>query len=279
MSPEASLITRSTRAKLFAMALLTAIAFAFALVAYGRIEQLQSYHAFADTRSWWGIANAANVLSNLGFLVVGGLALRRIHAPARHRWALRALFIGITLTGFGSAYYHWAPSDSSLVWDRAPMSLAFAALAAYLFERISGAAAPGRLALALGSGLAATAWWQFSGDLRPYIFVQGYPLICIACLTAWAELSSSVRCAIPTVMGRALALAFLCYAAAKLAEYFDDELYAWSGTLVSGHALKHLLAALSCWALLPLIESAPLRRSSARPRRPHPVDADEAAAG
>ena len=39
--------------------------------------------------------------------------------------AIDVLFLGILLTGFGSAYYHLEPNDQTLFWDRLPMAISF----------------------------------------------------------------------------------------------------------------------------------------------------------
>ena len=44
------------------------------------------------------------------------------------RWPWLALTVGIFLTGFGSSYYHWNPSDDTLFWDRLPMAIGFGAM-------------------------------------------------------------------------------------------------------------------------------------------------------
>ena len=47
------------------------------------------------------------------------------------------LFAGILLTAFGSSWYHLAPSNDSLMWDRLPMSIIFAAfISITIMERI-----------------------------------------------------------------------------------------------------------------------------------------------
>jgi hypothetical protein len=96
------------------------------LAAMSPIVQDQAYHAFADTRRLLGIPNVWNVVSNLPFVAVGaaGVALLRKDAAAT------ALFVGILLTGFGSSYYHLAPDDGTLFWDRLPMTIGFMALLA-----------------------------------------------------------------------------------------------------------------------------------------------------
>ncbi|MDH5750231.1 MAG: hypothetical protein OEY85_13050, partial [Rhodospirillales bacterium] len=45
------------------------------------IPQPASYHGFADRRSFLGIPNFADVMSNFGFLIVGVLGLARVFAP------------------------------------------------------------------------------------------------------------------------------------------------------------------------------------------------------
>jgi hypothetical protein len=39
------------------------------------------------------------------------------------------------------------------------------------------------------------------------------------------------------------------YALAKVLEYFDEQIYA-IGFVVSGHTLKHVVAAAACWVVL-----------------------------
>jgi hypothetical protein len=56
-----------------------------AVFASPRLPQSQDYHRIADVRTWLGIPNALNVLSNLPFALVGvlGLAATLSAAPAR----------------------------------------------------------------------------------------------------------------------------------------------------------------------------------------------------
>jgi hypothetical protein len=94
------------------------------------IAQDETYHLFADGRALCGIPNFWNVVSNLPFAIVGALGLWKL------RTALdRALFTGILLTFFGSAYYHLAPSDGRLIWDRLPMTIVFMSLLACVITK------------------------------------------------------------------------------------------------------------------------------------------------
>jgi hypothetical protein len=120
------------------------------------IAQDQAYHLFADSRTLWDVPNFWNVASNLPFAVVGILGLWKLRGVFD-----RVLFTGVLLTFFGSAYYHLAPSDARLVWDRLPMTLVFMALLACVVK-----ANDWLLAMFLACGVASVLWWSMTGDLR-----------------------------------------------------------------------------------------------------------------
>jgi hypothetical protein len=112
------------------------------------IPQDLDYHNFADDRTTLGVPNFLNVASNLPFLVVGVLGLWLLLQPdvvrpdgsvrePAERWPLLVLFAGVLLTAFGSSYYHLAPDNNRLVWDRLPMTVAFMGFyASMIGERI-----------------------------------------------------------------------------------------------------------------------------------------------
>jgi len=211
------------------------------------IAQDPAYHAFADQRSLIGIPNFWNVASNLPFLLVGALGLRRaarLRSGPRASWL--TLFAGIALVAAGSAYYHWNPGDATLVWDRLPMTIGFMGLFAALVSesvapRLERALLPGMLAI----GVASVGVWVATGDLRFYAWVQLLPLVTIPLLVAlFARARASAG---------PLLVALAAYVIAKLAELYDRGIFAGSGELVGGHALKHLLAAGACWALAGIV--------------------------
>jgi hypothetical protein len=187
------------------------------------IAQDQAYHFFGDNRTILGIPNFWNVVSNLPFALVGLLGLWKLRGGPD-----RVLFTGVLLTFFGSAYYHLAPSDARLVWDRLPMTLVFMALLACVLEVDNWL-----LAVFLACGVASVLWWNVSNDLRPYVLVQFGPfLILIPAL--W-----SLRNA------RYLAAVLAFYALAKLAEFYDRGIF--STLPISGHTIKHVLAAIATY--------------------------------
>jgi len=221
---------------------------ALTLLAHGAIPQWADYHAFADTRGWLGVPNAENVLSNLPFALIGlwGWFAARQSLP----W--RAFSAAVFCTAFGSALYHWAPGNAALVFDRLPIAWACAALTCGLLsERVD---ARWGSAMALSAALLAAscsvAWWWLgeqhgAGDLRPYLFVQFLPMLLVpaAVLTKLPTLRADAIVAGTwwTVLG--------LYAAAKLMEVADHTVLDALG-FVSGHTLKHLLAAAAALCLV-----------------------------
>jgi hypothetical protein len=194
------------------------------------LHQNQDYHHFADQRTLLGIPNFWNVVSNAPFAIVGFLGLIALRGAAS-----RILFAGVFLTAFGSAYYHWAPDDARLVWDRLPMTIVFMTLFALVIqERLR----PMKhlLPILLTIGIASVLWWQFTGNLWPYVFVQFVPMLAIPILLLRR----------PGVPGLWPVIA--CYALAKVAEQFDAAIY--SALPLSGHTWKHLLGALATWFIL-----------------------------
>jgi len=223
-----------------------------------RIAQDPAYHRFADRRTLWGVPHGLDVWSNLAFPLVGlwGL-IRVVSAPAggrddpftdpRERWPFAVVCVGVALTGLGSAWYHAAPDNARLVWDRLPMTLVFMGmLAAVVAERVSVAAGLVLLPVFLASGLASIAYWHASeaagaGDLRPYVLVQFFPALAIP-LMLWLFPARYTR-------GGDIVVVLVIYGAAKIFEVLDGRIFAMGG-LVSGHTLKHLMAALACWWLI-----------------------------
>jgi hypothetical protein len=197
-----------------------------------------AYHDFADQRALLGVPNLLDVASNIAFMVGGtfGVALcLGEHRPrAVASWTM--LFIGTAMVSLGSAYYHWAPSDATLVWDRLPMTLGFMALfVALLAEHIDQTLDRTLLAPALSAGLASVLWWRWTGDLRYYLWVQFAPLLCIPLVLLLFPARYTHR--------RYLAYGLGLYVLAKLAESADRKIFELTGEVISGHTIKHLLAA------------------------------------
>lgn len=219
--------------------LLIAAPLLYLLFVYGApIPQDRGYHVFADSRTCLGWQNFGNVASNAAFLAVGAVGAvwcyRHPGTDAVRSWAV--FFIGVALVFFGSGYYHYAPSDESLVWDRLPMTIAFMGLFAALLSEHLGRRLEYRLLIpALLVGVASVVWWKISDDLRVYIWVQLTPLLVIPYVIA-------------VFRGRHTHSHYLLYgvgfyALAKVAELYDYGVYSLTANAISGHSLKHLVAA------------------------------------
>ncbi len=226
------------------------------------IPQDPAYHQFADQRTLFGIPHGLNVLSNLPFLLVGlwgfwvvfGLATDRAQ-PAFVRpvdsLPYQLLFLAVALVGLGSTYYHLAPSNETLLWDRLPLSMAFMAfLAAAITERLDRRAGIITLLPLIAFGLFSVLYWYYTeragaGDLRYYVVAQAYPILFVPLMVRL--LSSPYTC------GSDLYIAGLFYLLAKAAEVFDQALYAVGG-VISGHTCKHLLGALGAYWVLRMIQ-------------------------
>lgn len=216
-----------------------------------------AYHRFADRRVFFGIPNFSDVASNLAFLAVGIAGLRTcltLHlGSARNAWT--ALFTGVVLVGAGSAYYHWNPSNATLVWDRLPMTIGFMGLfAALLGEYVSTRLGAAILFPVLLFGLFSVLYGYWADDLRLYYWVQLIPLLMIPLVIVLYRDRAAYS-------HQWLLLAALGgYALAKLAEVYDAEIFILTKGLLSGHTAKHLLSAAGCFAIVRMLQS---RTSSA----------------
>lgn len=210
------------------------------------IPQSPTYHDYGDQRIIFGIPYFWNVVSNLPMLFIGVYGLWRCtrnwsRRPAGvTRWIPLVLSGGIFITCFGSAYYHWAPSNDTLLWDRLPMTLMFMSLFALLMYDYLGSKAGARTFwLAIPLGIASVLYWHFTeaaghGDLRPYALVQFFPMLAAPVLILFYPGKVTYV--------RYILLILAWYAVAKCCEHFDKEIYAALG-FWSGHTLKHLIGA------------------------------------
>ena len=89
------------------------------------IQQNEDYHNFSDTLTIGGVPNFWNVLSNMPFLIIGLYGILRLKKMDKLNFQFLIFFIGVSLVSIGSAYYHYCPNSSTLVWDRLPMTIVF----------------------------------------------------------------------------------------------------------------------------------------------------------
>ncbi len=213
-------------------------------LAIGPLPQDPAYHMFADTRTaLGGVPHAWDVLSNLSILAAGllGLALRpRMTIALEEHAAVNVLIAASILTGFGSAYYHWAPSNAPLVWDRLPIAVVLMSLLALVMaDRVHPLFARIALWPFIALGVASVFVWGVSeamgqGDLLLYLIVR---------LGTGAAIALLVILRQPRHTGTSWLVAALAIEIAMgVLERFDHEVFRLTGGLISGHSLKHVLA-------------------------------------
>ncbi len=239
------------------LALLT-VAVAATVILLPAVAQPPDYHRFADDRAWLGVPNFLNVVSNAPFFLVAVLGVRALWYPeggapgaAFYRAPYALLFLALAAISLGSAYYHLAPDNARLVWDRLPMSVAFAAfVAAIAAERWNPMAGRWLLAPLVATGVGTVLWWRLSAgwsaeNVLPYFAFQG-----------WAFLVVLLMMAMPLGLrrGSCVKAVLVLYGAALGAELFDRTIFAF-GQVVSGHTLKHLLAALAVYQVVRMLRA------------------------
>lgn len=239
--------------------LLLTIAVAAAVAVLPPFPQPPAYHRFADARAWLVVPNFLNVVSNAPFLLVAALGLGFLLRPHPAAFGARLerlpyalLFLALAATSFGSAYYHWAPDHARLFWDRLPMSVGFAALAAaVIVERWDAKTGLWLLAPLVATGAATVLWWRFSAaggaeNALPYFAFQAWAILTVLLLV----LLFPSRYTHGAYLSGAVAL----YGAALAAELLDPHIFAL-GQIVSGHTVKHLLAALAVYQVLRMLRA------------------------
>jgi hypothetical protein len=212
-----------------------------------------AYHDFADARHLFGIDNFFNVVSNIGFILAGCWGIYLIFTYKRNttfinaseRWPYFAFFISAVLVGFGSGFYHFNPNNSTILWDRLPMSITAAAYFSTVFtERVNRKFSLSFMIPLIIIAMLSTVWWEFTeidghGDLRIYSWTQTYLLsMMILILLLFPARYTKVSYIFMTLG---------LYAVAKVFEYFDVAVYNFTHQIISGHVIKHLTAAVGMY--------------------------------
>jgi hypothetical protein len=227
------------------------------------VSQPIDYHQFADQRSFFNIPNFYNVFSNLAFLLSGAaglLFLSRSYQSSIHRvffskaecWPYLILFLSVVAAAFGSFFYHWAPDNEYLLWDRLPIAIGVTALlAATLVERVSATLGLWSLPFLTALGVLSVLYWYWTeqqgiGNLNFYIVTQFYSILLIVLLSTCYPSRYTHAKDIYQVIA--------IYAVAKFAEMLDMQIYNLVDHIISGHTMKHLLAALAVYRIVRMLQ-------------------------
>ncbi len=227
------------------------------------MPQPRAYHMFVDSRTCLGIPNFFNTASNLAFLVAGLSMLIFLYARRRQfpemfiergeLWILVVLYASTLLVTFGSGYYHLAPDNARLFWDRLPMTLvASAFVSTIVADRFGARAGFATLAILFVLSFGALLYWLATQSLAqdnvwPYIAtVYGSLSFAVVAMVLFPSRYTHAHAAWVTLAIYMTAMAF--------DTWLDSTLYTM-GAILSGHSLKHLLAAVALfwmgWGALP----------------------------
>ncbi len=216
----------------------------------GPIPQDPAYHIFADRRVILGVPNFWDVVSNVPFVIVGimGMVLGALGETPGSLPELRkeyfVFFLGIFATGFASMYYHYNPTNATLLWDRLPMTVAFAGFfCAVVGEHISIGRSRQLLWPLIILGIVSVFYWYATersgnGDLRLYVLIQYLPVVLLPLILLLFKTTLTPVAFLWAVCGS--------YLAAKIVESLDRQIYAM-GHILSGHSIKHLAAAFGAY--------------------------------
>jgi hypothetical protein len=137
-----------------------------------------------------------------------------------------------------------------MVWDRLPMTVAFMSImAATVTERLSVKLGPQLLVPLVIAGARQRPLLQRPGNLWPYAAAQYYSVFLVTITIAL----------FPPGYGRTADWFWVAgfYALAKVAEALDQPILSLTG-VVSGHTLKHVVAAFAVFWLLQMLPGEPL---------------------
>ncbi|MGF1725587.1 ceramidase domain-containing protein [Photobacterium nomapromontoriensis] len=232
--------------------LLTTLLLGILAYYFSPITQSRYFYHYADQRSFFGIPHFWNIFSNFGFLLVGYVGLKALRCNSLtiipQLSSIYHLFFVSLITAFiGSSIYHYSPTPFTLMLDRIPITIGFCSLyCIVLAEHVSLKLAKTMIIPILAYGIISVLYWYMTdvltgrGDMAAYILVQLLPIIHIPMIIALY----------PSKLGNAryYLMAIGMYGLAKLAESNDEEIYNILGG-ISGHSLKHVLAAIGAFLI------------------------------
>lgn len=214
------------------------------------VIQNQDYHRFADSAYCCYTPNFWNVWSNFPFLVFGVLGLIATKKYLENNISQKnyfIFFIGVLLTGFGSAYYHYNPNNETLIWDRLPMTISFMSFFSIVIGVfINENWGKKTLLPLLSTGIISILAWVFTEDLRMYLMVQFLPILLLILILVFSNLNASSK--------KYFLAVFMFYLIAKILESYDKQLYEMLNHTISGHSLKHISASLATFVFILFIK-------------------------
>jgi hypothetical protein len=216
------------------------------------ITQSIQYHQFADQRYVSNLPHIGDFISNFAFVIAGIALLIYIKKLKKENYGYCGLYfsqkvsfyslaISSILLGLGSGYYHYAPDNATLAWDRAAMVLGFAVIyydSLVRYQIISTEHVCTRLFIIMLLFVSTVVYWSMIGGLEPYVFVQFFTMFVLVVLAL---------CNYKHTPSKHLFLMFTWYLVAKICETFDKQIFIITNYVISGHTLKHLAYAIALY--------------------------------
>jgi hypothetical protein len=241
------------RSHTLSLSLMLVILFAIALLIQEMPAQ-ESYHQFADKRTFIETPNFLNVVSNSLFLIpsflgIELLALNNAFSKERYERAVYfTFFICAGLIALGSTLYDLNPNAYSLMWRRLPIAMSLMSLSAIMItERISERAGFLFLFPLLLVGCFSVIYWEYIGDVCLYRFIELLPFLYY----------------IPHALSSPLArykhsyfivLSLVWIILAHLSGVYDHTVYRITGRLFSGHTVEHIFSVLAVMSIYRYLE-------------------------
>ncbi len=213
------------------------------------IAQDLAYHNFSDFRSYLGIPYFSDVVSNLPFLIIGVMGWQLSNKIYRKKTMVYflmifILFTGIFFTGVGSAFYHYAPNNFTLIFDRLPMTLVFTSFfASIIYDYVGSRVGTMAFYSLIILGVYSIFYWYYTeitgvGDLRLYAFIQFFPVVAVPFILIFYKNNQ--------LYTKQLMFVFIAYVISKLTEHYDAAIFEFL-KVISGHTIKHLFSALAAY--------------------------------
>ena len=185
---------------------------------------MNTYHTFVDTKTIGGIPNFMNIVSNGSFLIPF-LYLYIIIRKSSKSSKRTQLFLGLILClAVSSGYYHTQPTNDTITLDM------LCVISIYLIV-VSYFVTSDVMYLLVVIGISSVLYWNKTRDLRLYELLKIIiPIYCLYKL----HTTRAANYLFP--------LLFISIAV-RLCEYNDSMIYRLTGNTISGHSLKHIVAA------------------------------------
>ena len=141
----------------------------------------------------------------------------------RLKYISNSIFAGFLLVAIGSGYYHWRPSNDTLIYDRIPIAVIVMSFFAFIiYDCINPQRGYNALVILNIIGIASVVYWAVTermgnGDLRWYGMVQFFPIIAIPLMLILYKPSFNYS--------KEIILIFLFFALARVCETFDKKIY------------------------------------------------------